>query len=122
MDSLHKIEKDLNAAFTFVLKSAKVNNAGELNQTVMTKIHKGPLVDCVEKLFGLLKSNMELCRSAAGKIDRLQADCIQSKSDLIALQQSKLDTVQTSVRKEMQSWSDIVQKNCEKPQYRQPKK
>ena len=122
MDSLHKIEKDLNAAFAFVLKSAKVNNAGQLNQTVMTKMHKGPLVDCVEKLFGLLKSNMELCRSAAGKIDRLQADCIQSKSDLIALQQSKLDTVQTSVRKEMQSWSDIVQKNCEKSSVSSAKK
>ena len=114
MDSLHNIEKDLNAAFNFVLKSAKVNNAGELNETVMTKMHKGPLINCVEKLFGLLKSNIELCRSAAGKIDRLQADCIQSKSELIALQQNKLDTVQTSVRKEMQSWSDIVQKNCEK--------
>ena len=114
MDSLHNIEKDLNAAFSFVLKSAKVDNAGELNQTVMTKMHKGPLINCVEKLFGLLKSNIELCRSAAGKIDRLQADCIQSKSELIALQQNKLDTVQTSVRKEMQSWSDIVQKNCEK--------
>ena len=57
---------------------------------------------------------MELSRSAAGKIDRLQADCIQSKSDLIALQQNKLHAVQTSVRKEMQSWSDIVQKNREK--------
>ena len=66
------------------------------------------------ELFRLLKSNIELCRSAAGKIDRLQADCIQSKSELIALQQNKLDTVQTSVRKEMHSWSDIVQKNCEK--------
>ena len=114
MDSLHNIEKDLNAAFSFVLKSAKVDNAGELNQTVMMKMHKGPLVNCVERLFELLQSNIELCRSAAGKIDRLQADCIQSKSDLIALQQNKLDTVQTSVRKEMQSWSDIVQKNCEK--------
>ena len=114
MDSLHNIEKDLNAAFNFVLKSAKVGDAGELNETVMTKMHKGPLIKCVEKLFGLLKSNIELCRSAAGKIDRLQADCIQSKTELIAVQQNKLDNVQNSVRKEMQSWSDIVQKNCEK--------
>ena len=78
MDSLHNIEKDLNAAFNFVLKSAKVGDAEKLNETVMMKMHKGPLINCVEKLFGLLKSNIELCRSAAGKIDRLQADCIQS--------------------------------------------
>ena len=45
VDSLHNIEKDLNAAFNFVLKSAKVNNAGELNETVMTKMHKGPPLD-----------------------------------------------------------------------------
>ena len=32
---MNKIEKDLNAAFTFVLKSAKVDNAGELNEAVM---------------------------------------------------------------------------------------
>ena len=77
-------------------------------------MHKGLPVNCFERLFELLQSNIELCRSAAGKIDQLQADCIQSKSELIALQQNKLDTVQNSVRKEMQSWSDIVQKNCEK--------
>ena len=114
MDSLHNIEKDLNAAFNFVLKSAKVRDAEELNETVMTKMHKGPLINCVEKPFGRLKSNIELCRSAAGKIDRLQADCIKSKTELKALQQNKLNNVQNSVRKEMQSWSDIVQKNCEK--------
>ena len=60
----------------------------------MTKMHKGPLINCVEKPFGRLKSNIELCRSAAGKIDRLQADCIKSKTELKALQQNKLDNVQ----------------------------
>ena len=51
MDSLHSIEKDLNAAFNFFLKSAKVGDAKELNETVMTKMHKGSLINCVEKLF-----------------------------------------------------------------------
>ena len=115
MVSLHNIEKDLNAAFSFVLKSAKVNNDEELNHTSLMKMNKDPLANCVEKLFKLLKSNVELCKSAAGKIDQLQANCLDSKTALIALQQDKLDAVQNTVQKEMKSWSEIVQKNCEKP-------
>ena len=114
MDSLHNIEKDLNAAVSFVLKSAKVDTAEELNHATLMKMYKDPLSDCVEMLFKLLRSNIELCKAAAGKVDRLQADCIQTKTELIDLQRSKMDTVQTTVKKEIQSWSDIVQKNCEK--------
>ena len=114
MDSLHNIENDLSAALSFVLKSAKIDNDGDLNHTSLMKMNKDPLANCVEKLFRLLKSNLELCKSAAGKIDRLQADCIQSKTELIALQQGKLDAVQSTVKKEMRSWSEIVQKNSEK--------
>ena len=112
MDSLHSIEKDLNAAVSFVLKSAKVDTAEELNHSTLMKMYKDPLSDCVELLFKLLRSNIELCKAAAGKVDRLQADCIQTKTELIDLQRNKMDTVQTTVKKEIQSWSDIVQKNC----------
>ena len=114
MDSLHSIEKDLNEAVNFVFKTAKVDSAEKLNHTVLTKVNKGPLADCVELLFKVLRSNIGLCKSAAGKIDQLQADCLQTKTELIDLQRNKLDTVQTTVKKEIKSWSDIVQKNCEK--------
>ena len=100
---------------SFVLKSAKVDTAEELNHTALMKMYKDPLSDCVEMLFKLLRSNIELCKAAAGKVDRLlQADCIQTKTELIDLQRSKMDTVQTTVKKVIQSWRDIVQKNCEK--------
>ena len=119
MDSLHNIEKDLNAAFNFVLKSAKVRDAEELNETVMTKMHKGPLINCVEKPFGRLKSNIELCRSAAKKIDRLQADCIKrvrAKQSLKLFSRINSITFKTVSERRCShgGWSDIVQKNCEK--------
>ena len=39
MDSLHNIEKHLNAAFNFVLKSAKVRDAEELDETVNVNVN-----------------------------------------------------------------------------------
>ena len=86
VDSLHRIEKDLNAAFNLVIKTAKVDSVEELNHNALMKVNKDPLADCVEKLAKLLKTNIELCQSAAEKIDRLQSDNLQNQSKLIALQ------------------------------------
>ena len=113
IDSLHKMEMDLNAALNMIMKTSKVDTVENLNHTALMKWNKDPLADWVEKLSKLLSDNIGLCKTAASKIDKLQSEQIASQSKLIAIQQDKLDAVQDTVKTEMKSWSDIVKKNCD---------
>ena len=113
IDSLHKMEKDLNTALNLIMKTSKVDNVDNLNRTILMKWNKDPLAEWVEKLSKLLNSNIGLCKAAASKIDKLQSEQIASQKELITIQQNKLDAVQDTVKTEMKSWSDIVKKNCD---------
>ena len=73
------------------------------------KCNKDTLANLIENLSKSLISNIDLCKSAAGTIDNV-------KSELIKVQKEQLKsvqkTVQTEIKTEMESWSGIVNKNC----------
>ena len=102
----------MNTVLNLITKTSKVENVENLNRTVLMKCNKDPLADWVEKLSKLLNSNIELCRAAVSKVDKLQSEQIASQNKLIALQEKKLDAVQNTVKTEMKTWSEIVKKNC----------
>ena len=70
-----------------VLKAVNVSTTSELNETVMMqKLNKNPLAKFVETLLtNLIEKNIELCKSAAGKIDQLKSEKIADQKLLIEI-------------------------------------
>ena len=54
---------------------------------------------------------MVLCKSAAGKMDKLKSEKIEDQRLLIEFQQGQINSEQDTVKSEMKSWADIVKKN-----------
>ena len=95
-----------------VLKAVNVSTTSELNETVMMqKLNKNPLAKFVETLTNLIEKNIELCKSAAGKIDQLKSEKIADQKLLIEIQQGQINSVQDTVKSEMKTWADIAKKN-----------
>ncbi len=76
-------------------------------------MNKDTLATAVEKFSKLLVSNIELCKHAAGTIDKLKSEQLVYQKNVIEQQQNQLDSVKKTVQTEMKSWSDVVKKNCE---------
>jgi hypothetical protein len=57
------------------------------------------------------EKNMQLCKSAAGKIDELKSEKIADQRLLLEMQQGQINSVQDTVKSEMKSWADVVKKN-----------
>ena len=82
-----------------VLKAVNVSTTSELNETVMMqKLNKNPLAKFVETLTNLIEKNIELCKSAAGKIDQLKSEKMADQKLLIEIQQGQINPVQDAVK------------------------
>jgi len=114
VESLHAMEKDMNSEFQKLLKAVNVTSASDLSETVLLKLNKNPLANTILRLVNVLEKNLNICKSAASKIDNLKSEQIENQKKLLEVQQEKMDSVQKTVQTEMKSWSDIVKKNCEK--------
>ena len=128
--SLHKMEKELNNVTKQILKCCKVQSVEEVSQSLLVKpaIHKDVLANFVEELLKLSVDNLGLCKNAAVKIDRLKSERIEIQNTVVDLQKTQLKvqaekvhatvvaSVQDSVKTEMRTWSDIVQKNVKTTQ------
>ena len=101
MDTLHD-----------VLKAAKAVSVEELDHSALMRVNKDPLAKFVESLSKVLKNNIELCKAAAGKIDEMKSEQILNQKRFIELQEEKLESVKTTVKTEVKSWSEILKKNC----------
>ncbi len=112
VQSLHNMEKDLNSTLLKLFKDTKTHAVEELNHTILVKLHKDPLADFVEKLAVLLKSNLELCKSAASTIDQMKSEQISDQKKVIGKQQEQLEAVKKTVQTEIKSWTDVVTQNC----------
>ena len=111
VDLLHTMENEMKSEIQKVLKAVNVSTTSELNETVMMqKLNKNPLAKFVETLTNLIEKNIELCKSAAGKIDQLKSEKIADQKLLIEIQQGQINSVQDTVKSEMKTWADIAKK------------
>ena len=106
------MEKELTVKLNQVLKASKVLSTDELTHPGLMKMNKDTLANYVEDLTKLMNRNIDLCKSAAGKIDELKSSEIEKQRKIVEIQEKQLDSVHKTVKTEMQSWSDIVSKNC----------
>ncbi|KAL5266005.1 hypothetical protein ACHWQZ_G006601 [Mnemiopsis leidyi] len=112
INALNKMEDDLNSAISSVLKQVSVSTVEDLNPTVIAnKLNKNPLAKIVNDALKLMNSNLRICKSAAAKIDELKSEKLADQKALIECQQKQLDSVKSTVKTEMKTWSEIVKAN-----------
>ena len=111
MHSLHTVEKQMNRKKQEVLKAVRISSGALLNHTALMKLNKDPLAILVEDLFKLLDSNLEMCKSAASKIDELKSEQLHTQKQLLHVKEEQLKSVENVVKTEMQSWADVAKKN-----------
>lgn len=116
------MEKELNTIVKQILKSCKVQNVEEVNHALLAKpnlCNKDTLASFVDKLLKLSTCHLANCQAAAVKIDQLKSERIEIQQTVIDLQKRQLQQVQEtveasvkdSVKTEITTWSEIVQKN-----------
>lgn len=110
---LHKMEKNLRSSMDQILHATKAQSVEALNHSVLMKMNKDTLANFVENISKLLIGNIDLCKSAAGTVDQLKSEQLTIQNQVIDLQREQLSSVQKTVQTEMQTWSDVVRKNCE---------
>ncbi|KAL5251421.1 hypothetical protein ACHWQZ_G016953 [Mnemiopsis leidyi] len=112
INALNKMEDDLNSAISSILKQVSVSTVEDLNPTVIAnKLNKNPLAKIVNDALKLMNSNLRICKSAAAKIDELKSEKLADQKALIECQQKQLDSVKSTVKTEMKTWSEIVKTN-----------
>ena len=76
-----------------LLKAVNVSTTSELNETVLIKnLNKNPLAKFVESFVNLIEKNIELCKSAAGKMDQLKSEKIADQKSIIEIQQGQINS------------------------------
>ena len=72
-----------------VLKTVTILDPSELN--CFDRVEKDPLATLVDILFNLFENNLELCKSAASKVDQLKMEQLDSQQEIIKMKQDGLD-------------------------------
>ena len=99
VNSLNKMESDVNSVLNQVLKIAKVESAGELTNDALMKMK---FVVNLSKLAG---KTIEVCKSAAGTIYDLKTEQLANQRRLFEAHQKQNKAVQQTVKTEMKSRS-----------------
>ena len=120
VSKLHELQMEMEAVSLNILTEGKVSRLSELVASSLAKSKKDILADIIVNLVQVFEKNMNLCKIAAEKIDDLKTEQIDQQKKLLALQNSKMNSMQTAVtselKQEIKSWSDIVKKNNSKMQ------
>ena len=102
-----------------LVSTTKVSTTSDLSVTVLDKLRKADLISAVLSLVTVCENNVDLCKSAAEKIDELKDSKMSYQKEIIEAQKSQLNSVQKTVKTELKSWSDVVKKGCSQNQANQ---
>ena len=64
----------MQSEFGKLMKAVIVSSSSDINQGVLQKLNKGPLVYFLSNTVNLMDCNMKLCKSAASKTDQMKTD------------------------------------------------
>ena len=79
VQTLHTFEFELSVELKTVLNIANVPSTTELNKNSLTKLYKNDLTEIVLRLVKAYENNLNICKSAAVKIDQLKSDQIENQ-------------------------------------------
>ena len=121
LDSLNAMDNELESAFKLIRRTLNITDIDNLKQPMLMKQNKDTLSSFVQNLTGVLSKSRTLLKSAVAKIDELKNDHLTSQKSVINLQEEliknkseQIDSVKTTVKTEMKSWTDIVKQSCSK--------
>ena len=121
LNSLHQTDEDLETVFKSIRRTLNIDEIDNMNHGMLMKQNKETLANFVEALTGVLSKSQNLLKSAAANIDELKTDQLKSQKSVINLQEElirnkseQLDSVKTTVKTEMKSWTDVVKQSCSK--------
>ena len=113
---LYGLEKELDSVFSGTF-GAKWE---EVNKTTVTKCDKGTLVNLVLTAARVLGKSKDTLRSASVRIEELTQEVLSNQNTLLTLQDDllkskseQMEAVQTTVKTEIRSFSDVVKQGCE---------
>ena len=114
IEDLHTTERNMKSKIQDVLKMANVSSTSELNGPLLTntKFTKSTLANFVISFISLVEENVNLCKSAAEKVEKLKDEQISNQQKLIKIQQDQSNSVEQTVKSEFKSWADVAKKNC----------
>ena len=109
VQSLHNLEFELSVELRTILNLANVKSTTELNQNSLMKLYKNDLTEIALRLVRVYEKNLDICKSAAVKIDQLKSDQIENQKKLMEIQGKQIDSVQQTVKTELKTWADVAQ-------------
>ena len=113
IEQLHTTERNMKQKIQELLKMANVSSTSELKGAVLTtsKFTKNSLASFVTSFISLVEEHVNLCKSAAEKVEELKDEQISNQQKLIEVLQEQFTGVQKTVKSEFKSWADVVKKN-----------
>ena len=95
-----------------LLKVTKTSETSDISQSTLSKLNKDVMAKYMQSLVNLFESNLDLCKSAATEIDKLKSEQISNQKHLLKLQQTQMGNVHETVKTEIKTFAEIVEKNC----------
>jgi hypothetical protein len=110
-ESLHTIEKDVETTIAELMNDVDVSSLSDITWNILSKLNKAPLQKYLANILSLYQKNINLCRSAAAKLDQLKDEQIVLQKQLIDCQSEQINSVQKTVKTEMKTWADVARRN-----------
>ena len=108
VQSLHTFEFELSVELRTILNLANVTSTTKLNKNSLMKLYKNELTEIALRLVKAYEKNLNICKSAAVKIDQLKSDQIENQKKLLEIQNKQIDSVRQTVKTELKTWADVA--------------
>ena len=119
---LNDVMKRMEKCLATVFKSTKCKQLSDVKESALMKpdVYKKDLAGAVVSLVGVLDLIQNVLPSAGTKMEELQSELIASQkseinlqNELISSRSGQLEAVQSTVKNEIKTYSDIVKDGCQ---------
>ena len=77
-----------------LFRTVNVNSSSDVNQSVLAKLTKSSMSNFISSFVTLIENNIELCKTAAVKLDQLKSEQLESQKKLLEMQEDQIIGVQ----------------------------
>ena len=113
MTMLHEMEKEMQTKADEVSKSLKIQSCTSLTHNGLMKLSKDQLANLLTSFVNIFDRNLNVCKAAAAEMDQLKSEQIKNQNELIRIKNNQINSVQETVKNEIKTWADVVNKNNE---------
>lgn len=111
IEKMYTMEKTMETELQKLFRTVNVNSSSDVNQSVLAKLSKSSMSNFISSFVTLIENNIELCKTAAVKLDQLKTEQLESQKKLLEIQEDQITGVQNVIKTEIKSWADVVKQN-----------